>query len=37
MLIVTGVIELTPEGVEAARAAAAEMMAETQKEPGCIV
>lgn len=37
MLIVTGVIEIAAEGVEAARAAAAEMVAETCKEPGCIV
>ncbi|SDC10631.1 putative quinol monooxygenase [Ruegeria marina] len=37
MLIVTGVIEIAEDGVETARAAAAEMVAETLKEPGCIV
>lgn len=37
MLIVTGVIEIAPDGVETARAAALEMMTETRKEDGCIV
>lgn len=37
MLIVSGVIELTEADVAAARAAALEMMAETAKEPGCLL
>ncbi|SMO41011.1 putative quinol monooxygenase [Ruegeria faecimaris] len=37
MLIVTGTIEITPEGAEAARKAAQEMVAETVKEAGCTV
>ena len=36
MIIVTGTFELPPEGVADARAAMAEMTAETQKEEGCI-
>ncbi len=37
MLIVSGVIEVNPDGAEAARAAIAEVMAETAKEDGCIL
>lgn len=37
MLIVSGLIEIAPEGVEAARAAATRMMQETRREPGCRV
>lgn len=37
MLIVSGTIEIAPEGVEAARAAAITMMQETRREKGCRV
>ncbi|MFA3915448.1 putative quinol monooxygenase [Ruegeria hyattellae] len=37
MLIVTGVIEISPEGVEAAKVAAQAMVAETTQEAGCII
>lgn len=37
MLIVTGIIEVSPKGVDAARAAAKTMMTETHKEDGCLV
>lgn len=37
MLIVTGTVEVTLEGVEKAAKAAQEMVAETVKEPGCLV
>ncbi|MCV2889936.1 putative quinol monooxygenase [Ruegeria aquimaris] len=37
MLIVTGVIEIAAGGVELARAAAVDMVAETLNEPGCIL
>ena len=37
MLIVSGIIEIAPEGVEAARTAATVMMQETRKEKGCQV
>jgi len=37
MLIVTGVIEIAPEGVDAASKAALAMVEETRKEPGCLV
>lgn len=37
MLVVTGVIEISPEGAETAEAAAVRMMAETVREPGCLV
>ena len=36
MLVVSGVIEIAEEDIDAAVAAATEMMAETAKEPGCI-
>lgn len=35
MLIVTGIIEINPEHIGPARAAAIKMMEETRKEPGC--
>lgn len=35
MLIVSGIIEIAPEGVDAAREAAVVMMRETRKEAGC--
>ena len=35
MLIVTGVVEVSPEGIEALKAAAIEMARETRKEDGC--
>ena len=37
MIVVTGTMELKPEGLEQARAAAIEMMTETRKEAGCYV
>lgn len=37
MLIVTGVIEVNPEHVGAAQAAALKMMEETRKEEGCLL
>ncbi|MBO9410646.1 MULTISPECIES: putative quinol monooxygenase [unclassified Ruegeria] len=37
MLVVTGTVEVTPEGVERAAKAAQEMVAETVKEQGCNV
>ncbi len=37
MIVVTGTMELNPDGVAAARAAAVEMMQETRKEEGCLV
>ncbi len=37
MLIVTGVVEVSEAGVEKASAAAQEMVAETLKEPGCLI
>ncbi|SDW38307.1 Quinol monooxygenase YgiN [Ruegeria halocynthiae] len=37
MLIVTGVVEVSEAGVEKASTAAQEMVAETLKEPGCLV
>ncbi|WP_170325025.1 putative quinol monooxygenase [Ruegeria arenilitoris] len=37
MLIVTGTVEVSPEGVEKAAKAAQAMVAETVKEPGCLV
>lgn len=36
MLVVTGLIKVDPADVAAARAAALEMMAETEKEKGCL-
>ncbi len=36
MLIVTGVVEVSPEGIEALKAAAIDMARETRKEEGCI-
>lgn len=35
-LVIAGVIRIDPAHTEAARAAAIEMMRETEKEPGCI-
>ncbi|WP_170477560.1 putative quinol monooxygenase [Ruegeria arenilitoris] len=37
MLIVTGVVEVDPDGIENAKAAVKEMVSETVKEPGCIL
>ncbi|WP_170788628.1 putative quinol monooxygenase [Ruegeria lacuscaerulensis] len=37
MLVVTGVVEVAPEGVEKAAKAAQEMVSETVQEMGCIV
>ncbi len=37
MLIVSGTIEIGAEDIDRARQAALEMMAETQKEDGCLV
>ncbi|WP_420587032.1 putative quinol monooxygenase [Ruegeria sp.] len=37
MLIVTGTVEIAPEGVEKAAKAAQQMVAETVREPGCLV
>ncbi|MEX0318263.1 MAG: putative quinol monooxygenase [Ruegeria sp.] len=37
MLIVTGVVEVAADGVDKARAAAQAMVAETVKEPGCLI
>ncbi len=37
MLIVTGIIEIDPDHIAPARAAAEKMMAETRKEPGCLI
>ncbi|WP_170424600.1 putative quinol monooxygenase [Ruegeria arenilitoris] len=37
MLIVTGTVEVSPDGVEKAVAAAQRMVAETVKEPGCLI
>ena len=37
MLIVTGLIEIDPMDLDRARAASLQMMAETVKEPGCLV
>ncbi|WP_299946216.1 putative quinol monooxygenase [uncultured Ruegeria sp.] len=37
MLIVTGVVEVSAAGVEKASTAAQEMVAETLKEPGCLI
>ena len=37
MIVVTGTMELKPEGIEKARAAAIDMMTETRKEAGCHV
>ncbi|WP_217354188.1 putative quinol monooxygenase [Ruegeria arenilitoris] len=37
MLIVTGTVEVSPEGVEKADKAAQAMVADTVKEPGCLV
>ncbi len=37
MLIVTGTVEVSPEGVEKAIAAAQAMVADTVKEQGCLV
>ena len=37
MLIVTGVIEIAEDDVEAARAAASQMMTASQKEQGCLM
>lgn len=37
MLIVTGTVEVSPESIEKAAKAAQEMVAETVKEPGCLV
>ena len=37
MLIVTGIIEINPDRIAEAQAAAVEMMAETRKEAGCYV
>ena len=37
MLIVTGVVEVSDAAVEKAIAAAQEMVAETLKEPGCLI
>ena len=36
MLIVTGIIEIDPEHVTSAQAAAVKMMEETRKEAGCL-
>ncbi|MEX0339405.1 MAG: putative quinol monooxygenase [Arenibacterium sp.] len=36
MLIVSGVVEVSPEGVDALKSAAIEMARETRKEDGCI-
>jgi quinol monooxygenase YgiN len=36
MLIVSGVVEVAPEGVDALKAAAVEMARETRAEEGCI-
>jgi quinol monooxygenase YgiN len=36
MLVVTGTVEIAPEGVETAAKAALKMVAETVKEEGCI-
>jgi quinol monooxygenase YgiN len=35
-LVIAGIVRIHPDHSEAARAAAIEMMRETQKEPGCI-
>lgn len=37
MLIVTGTVEVSPGGVEKAATAAQRMVAETVREPGCLV
>lgn len=37
MLIVTGVVEVSEAGIEKAAAAAEQMVAETLKEPGCLI
>ena len=37
MIVVSGEFELNPDRIEDAKAAMAEMMAETHKEEGCIV
>lgn len=37
MLIVTGVVEVSKAGVEKASTAALEMVAETLREPGCLI
>lgn len=37
MIVVTGTIEISSDGIDAARAAATEMMQETRKEDGCFV
>ena len=37
MLIVTGIVEVAEEGVEKASVAAQKMVAETLKEPGCMI
>ena len=37
MLIVTGTVEVSAEGVEKAATAAKVMVAETVKEPGCLI
>lgn len=37
MLIVTGVVEVDPAGIDKARDAAQQMVRETVKEPGCIL
>ncbi len=37
MLIVTGLVEIVAENLDAARAAVETMMVETRKEPGCRV
>lgn len=37
MLIVTGLIEIDPANIDAAKAAALDMMTETHKEDGCFV
>jgi len=36
MLIVTGIIEIDPEHITTARAAAEKMMEATRREPGCL-
>lgn len=36
MLIVTGIVEVAPDGIENAARAAQQMVAETMKEPGCL-
>jgi len=36
MLVITGVFECAPDGIEAFKAAACEMMRETRQEPGCL-